>query len=146
MGIQSHSTSCPRHQTGKEYTLLRWHKIMINNKWAASWTKTWLCAQWRLRSTWAHMPFCWFCHEAAQISNFALLCTASLLMSGLTDHFHASCILAISVFMYWRAKSLYPHLPSGPVHPYQLDESIYNLRGVPDVLFHFYSISNRYSC
>ena len=22
-----------------------------------------------------------------------------------------------------------PHLPSGPVHPYQLDESIFNFRG-----------------
>ena len=38
-----------------------------------------------------------------------------------------------------------PHLPSGPVHPYQLYESISNL-GVSGVLFHFYSISNRYSC
>ena len=25
----------------------------------------WLCAQRRLRSVWASMPFCWFCHEAA---------------------------------------------------------------------------------
>ena len=25
---------------------------------------------------------------------------------------------------------LNPHLPSGPVHPYQLDESISNFRGV----------------
>ena len=30
---------------------------------------------------------------------------------------------------------LNPHLPSGPVHPYQLDESTSNL-GVPSVLFH----------
>ena len=38
-----------------------------------------------------------------------------------------------------------PHLPSGPVHPYQLDKSISNFRGA-GVLFHFYSILNRYSC
>ena len=33
-----------------------------------------------------------------------------------------------------------PHLPSVPVHPYQLDESISNFRGVW-CTFHFYSIS-----
>ena len=38
-----------------------------------------------------------------------------------------------------------PHLPSGPVHHYHLDESIFNIRGVC-VLFHFYSVSKRYSC
>ena len=43
------------------------------------------CAQQRLRSAWAdlslhwaHMPFCWFCHEAAQI---ALTDTASALLA-----------------------------------------------------------------
>ena len=35
-----------------------------------------------------------------------------------------------------------PHLPSGPVHPYQLDESIPNFRGVW-CTFSFYSVSNR---
>ena len=39
---------------------------------------------------------------------------------------------------------LNPHMPSGPVHPYQLDESI-PILGVSGVFFHFYSISNRYS-
>ena len=30
----------------------------------------------------------------------------------------------------WQIQScMNPHLPSGPVHPYQLDESIYNFRG-----------------
>ena len=34
---------------------------------------------------------------------------------------------------------------SGPVHPYQLTSALPVL-GVSGVLFHFYSISNRYSC
>ena len=38
------------------------------------------------------------------------------------------------------------HLPSGPVHPYQLDESISNILGVSGILFHFYYILNRNSC
>ena len=37
---------------------------------------------------------------------------------------------------------LNPNLPSGPVHPYQLEESISNFRGV----WCTYFISNRYSC
>ena len=52
-------------------------------KWAASWQnqQNGRCAQRRLRSAWAsaqsdqslrwpHMPFCWFCHEAAQMILF----------------------------------------------------------------------------
>ena len=38
-----------------------------------------------------------------------------------------------------------PHLPNEPFHPYQLDESISNFRGVW-CAFSFYSISNRNSC
>ena len=36
-------------------------------------------AQRRLWSNWAHMPFCWFCHEAAQMLIFTkiALCSAS---------------------------------------------------------------------
>ena len=30
-----------------------------------------------------------------------------------------------------------PHLPSGPVHPYQLDESVSNF-GVSGALFHYF--------
>ena len=41
---------------------------------------------------------------------------------------------------------LNPHLPSGPVHPYQLDKSISCFRDVWCAFFHFYSISNIYSC
>ena len=45
-----------------------------------------------------------------------------------------------------------PHLPSGPVHSYQLDSilisctSLLPILGVPSVLFHFYCIFSRYSC
>ena len=38
-----------------------------------------------------------------------------------------------------------PHLLSGLFHPYQLDDP-FPILGVFGVLFHFYSISNRYSC
>ena len=38
-----------------------------------------------------------------------------------------------------------PYMTSGPVHPYQLNESISNL-GVYGILFYFYSIVNRNSC
>ena len=40
------------------------------------------------------------------------------------------------------------HLPSGSVHSYQMNEFISNIRGVwyMYTFFHFYSISNRYSC
>ena len=46
-------------------------KVSENIKWAASWQnqQNGMCcpadAQADLR--WAHIPFCWFCHEAAQI-------------------------------------------------------------------------------
>ena len=33
----------------------------------------WLCVQRRLRSVWASMPFCWFCHEAAHIERYERL-------------------------------------------------------------------------
>ena len=39
-----------------------------------------------------------------------------------------------------------PHLPSGPIHSYQLDESISNFRGYLVYFFIFYLIFNRNSC
>ena len=35
------------------------------------------------------------------------------------------------------SKNINPHLPSGPVHPYQLEESISNFRGVWCTFFIF---------
>ena len=37
-----------------------------------------LCAKRRLRSVWASMPFCWFCHEAAHIERYERLQSSDL--------------------------------------------------------------------
>ena len=51
-------------------------------------------------------------------------------------------ILGVVVF---RSRQLNPSLPSGPVHPNRLEESIFNF-SVSGVLFHFYFIFYRNSC
>ena len=47
-----------------------WCNNTVTCKWAAAWLFNQQndCAQRRLRSAWAHMPFCWFCGEVAQIA------------------------------------------------------------------------------
>ena len=70
------------------------------------------CPGWSESSLGAQ-SFCWFYHGAAQYA------------SSLTSE----------------EDQLNPHLPSRPVHPYQLDESFSNLKGVRCTFFHFCSIS-----
>ena len=74
---------------------------------------------------WAHMPFCWFCHVAVHL----FYCISSALTGPLRLNFNAR--LTPHVQQPGRnAANINPHLPSRPVHPYQLDESISNFRGV----------------
>ena len=84
------------------FPLFLFSNLIWHIKWAASWQnqRNGMCAQRRLRSAqwvakdlsflqadsevadaqvdlslrWAHKPFCWFCHEAAQISHFSRVC------------------------------------------------------------------------
>ena len=47
-------------------------------------------AQADLSLRWAHMPFCWFCHEAAHFSKYTLLLISFPRLMALTKHSSAS--------------------------------------------------------
>ena len=77
--IQSNSTSCPRHQIGKGHIRLVWSEVFAVRFMGSLGPKLSPCGQRRHWSDWdddqadpslrrAHTPFCWFCHEAAQIT------------------------------------------------------------------------------
>ena len=62
-------------QTGQMPSLIRVFAVRMKKAWVLSYPLNaqrrlwpdWADAQAHLSIRWAHMPFCWFCHEAAQI-------------------------------------------------------------------------------
>ena len=46
------------------------------------------CAQRRLRSTWAHRSFCWFCYAVAQFSYFHIETTSETIAYGIVTNLH----------------------------------------------------------
>ena len=72
---------------------------------------------------WAHMPFDWFCHEAAQIRS-AYRATASEIVGLLPDLIETNDLIN-------------PFMPWGLFHPCKLDWFI-TILGVADILFTIY--------
>ena len=68
--------SADSDQPGHPPSLIRVFAVRMKNAWVLSYTLSvkrrlwsdWADAQPDLSLRWAHMPLCWFCHEAAQIS------------------------------------------------------------------------------
>ena len=59
------------HSVWSESSLSTWRKLgSLATHWAHSedWSD-WADAQADLSLRWAHMPFCWFCHDAAQMKD-----------------------------------------------------------------------------
>ena len=64
-------------QPGHLPSLIRVFAVRMKKAWVLSYPlstqrrlwSAWASAQADLSLRWAHMPFCWFCHEVAQISN-----------------------------------------------------------------------------
>ena len=68
--------SADSDQPGHPPSLIRVFAVRMKNAWALSYPLSgkrrlwsdWVDAQPDLSLRWTHMPLCWFCHEAAQIS------------------------------------------------------------------------------
>ena len=64
-------------------SLIRAFAVHMKKAWVLSYPMSaqrrlwsnWVDAQADVSLRWAHMPFCWFCHEAAQLINFWTLIT-----------------------------------------------------------------------
>ena len=95
-------------QSGHPLSLIRVFTVRMKNAgssatyWAhcEDWSD-WMDAPADLSLRWAQRPCCWFCHEAAHLTDHKLHnAKIPFVMSWLSHHFN-------------------PHLPSGLVHPYQ---------------------------
>ena len=69
----SEDSDQPRHPP----SLIRVFAVHMKKAWVLSYPlrSYWANAQADLSLRWAHMPFCWFCHEAA---HFSLECSRAL--------------------------------------------------------------------
>ena len=66
-----------------EFSLSAWRKLgSLATHWAHSEDSDWADAQTDLSPLWAHTPFCWFCHEAAQTWTCSFLWRVDIILSS----------------------------------------------------------------
>ena len=100
-GAPSEDSDQPKHPP----SLIRVFAVRMKKAWVLSYPLSaqrrlwsdWADAQADLRLRWAHMPFCWFCHEATQLCFSVFLTTWTIkrislseahLISHLNGHLH----------------------------------------------------------
>ena len=101
-----------------------------------------------LNLIWSKVPENTFSRDVAYMlyASRACVCVSCMryfLSSSSSAWYRVGCGLWL-----WHSQefSLNPHLPNGLSHPYQLDDSIFHLRGVCCTFFIFYHIFYRNSC
>ena len=102
------------NQTGHSHSLIRVFAVHMKKAWALSYPLSaqrrlwsdWADAQIDLSLRWAHMPFCWFCHEAAHFVSTYFACDRvsldRLVYGGLWAHLfvYFVCVaLCLSLFL-----------------------------------------------
>ena len=84
------SDQSDQRKPGHWPSLIRVFAVRMKKAWVLSYplsAQRRLCSDWAeaqadLSLRWAHMPFCWFCHEAAQMVVRSLRCDLEMTSPG----------------------------------------------------------------
>ena len=99
-------------QPGHQPSLIRVFAMSSMGSWRPSvsscgqrrlWSD-WADTQADLSLRWAHRPFCWFCHEAAHISNYKFVtCACEFILVCFFFHYIGRCSESFTRNSQWRA-------------------------------------------